>query len=125
MFLRKVKPVPGRWRSSRRIGSVRPKKSAIGHLARLEPDATQAFILAQLDSAGLGHNTFAPDALALIVRSAEGLPRNKMHGTVDQAAVGPVIFSREVCISGYECVSVVYLFTSFIQCKPVPTSARL
>jgi type II secretory pathway predicted ATPase ExeA len=44
-------------------------------LPRLGPDATQAVILAQLDRAGLGHNTFSPDALALIVRSAEGLLR--------------------------------------------------
>ena len=29
----------------------------------------------QLDRAGLGHNTFTPDALALIVRSSEGLLR--------------------------------------------------
>jgi hypothetical protein len=41
-------------------------------LPRLGPDATEAFILAQLDGAGLGHNTFTPEALALIVRSAEG-----------------------------------------------------
>lgn len=44
-------------------------------LLRLGPEATQQFILAQLDRAGLGHNTFTPDALALIVRSAEGLLR--------------------------------------------------
>lgn len=44
-------------------------------LPRLGPEATQAFILAQLDRAGLGHNTFNPEALALIVRSAEGLLR--------------------------------------------------
>src|SRR5271157_1669874 len=44
-------------------------------LLRLGPEATEAFILAQLDRAGLGHNTFSPDALALIVRSAEGLLR--------------------------------------------------
>jgi MSHA biogenesis protein MshM len=44
-------------------------------LPRLAPDATEAFILAQLDRAGLGHNTFSPEALALIVRSAEGLLR--------------------------------------------------
>jgi type II secretory pathway predicted ATPase ExeA len=44
-------------------------------LPRLSPEATEAFILAQLDRAGLGHNTFTPDALALIVRSAEGLLR--------------------------------------------------
>ena len=44
-------------------------------LPRLGPEATEAFILAPLDRAGLGHNTFSPDALALIVRSAEGLLR--------------------------------------------------
>ena len=44
-------------------------------LPRLGPEATEQFILAQLDRAGLGHNTFSPDALALIVRSAEGLLR--------------------------------------------------
>jgi len=44
-------------------------------LPRLGPEATEQFILCQLDRAGLGHNTFSPDALALIVRSAEGLLR--------------------------------------------------
>jgi type II secretory pathway predicted ATPase ExeA len=44
-------------------------------LPRLGPEATEQFILAQLDRAGLGHNTFTPDALALIVRSGEGLLR--------------------------------------------------
>jgi MSHA biogenesis protein MshM len=44
-------------------------------LPRLGPEPTQQFVLAQLDRAGLGHNTFTPDALALIVRSAEGLLR--------------------------------------------------
>ena len=44
-------------------------------LLPLGPEATEQFILAQLDRAGLGHNTFTPDALALIVRSAEGLLR--------------------------------------------------
>jgi type II secretory pathway predicted ATPase ExeA len=44
-------------------------------LPRLSPEALQAFILGQLDRAGLGHNTFTPDALALIVRSGEGLLR--------------------------------------------------
>jgi hypothetical protein len=34
---------------------------------------TEAFIFAQLDRAGLGHNTFTQDAIALVVRSAEGL----------------------------------------------------
>ncbi len=44
-------------------------------LPRLGPEAAHQFILAQLDHAGLGHNTFTPDALALIVRSGEGLLR--------------------------------------------------
>jgi len=44
-------------------------------LPRLGPEAIEAFILAQLDRAGLGHNTFSPEALALIVRSGEGLLR--------------------------------------------------
>jgi len=42
---------------------------------RLNPDDMQAFIFAQLDRVGLGHNTFTADALALIVRSADGYLR--------------------------------------------------
>jgi type II secretory pathway predicted ATPase ExeA len=42
---------------------------------RLGPDAMRDFLLRQLDRAGLGHNTFTPEALALIVRSGEGLLR--------------------------------------------------
>jgi len=44
-------------------------------LPRLAPDDMERFVLAQLDAAGLGHNTFSQDALALIVRSADGLLR--------------------------------------------------
>ena len=44
-------------------------------LPRLSPETIQQFILAQLDRAGLGHNTFTPEALALIIRSGEGLLR--------------------------------------------------
>jgi type II secretory pathway predicted ATPase ExeA len=44
-------------------------------LARLAPDTIEAFILEQLDRCGLGHHTFTADALALIVRSGEGLLR--------------------------------------------------
>lgn len=44
-------------------------------LPRLGPETIEAFILSELDRAGLGHNTFTPDALALIVRSGEGLLR--------------------------------------------------
>jgi hypothetical protein len=35
----------------------------------------EQFILDQLDRASLGHNTFTQEALALIVRSGEGLLR--------------------------------------------------
>jgi hypothetical protein len=44
-------------------------------LPRLAPEAIERFILDQFDLAGLGHNTFTQDALALVVRSAEGLLR--------------------------------------------------
>ena len=44
-------------------------------LPRLNLETIAQFILGQLDRAGLGHNTFTPEALALIVRSGEGLLR--------------------------------------------------
>lgn len=44
-------------------------------LPRLAPEDLQAFLLAQFDRAGLGHNTFTQEALALLVRSSEGLLR--------------------------------------------------
>lgn len=44
-------------------------------LPRLGPEAAEAFILHQLDRAGLGHNVFSAEALALLVRSGEGLLR--------------------------------------------------
>jgi MSHA biogenesis protein MshM len=44
-------------------------------LPRLAPETIEQFILGQLDRAGLGHNTFTTEALALIVRSGEGLLR--------------------------------------------------
>jgi MSHA biogenesis protein MshM len=44
-------------------------------LPRLAPEAIEAFILAEFDRCGLGHNTFTLEALALIVRSGEGLLR--------------------------------------------------
>ncbi len=47
--------------------------SAILH--KLNPDQIREFILAQLDRARLGHNTFTEDALELIVRSSEGFLR--------------------------------------------------
>jgi hypothetical protein len=44
-------------------------------LPRLSPEVAEPFILDQLDQAGLGHNTFTQETLALIVRSGEGLLR--------------------------------------------------
>jgi MSHA biogenesis protein MshM len=42
---------------------------------RLGPDALRDFILRELDHAGLGHNTFTPPAIDLVVRSADGVLR--------------------------------------------------
>jgi len=58
-------------------------------LPRLAPEAIEAFILAELDRCGLGHNTFTADALALIVRSGEGLLRR----TKTTAIIGAVFFA--------------------------------
>jgi MSHA biogenesis protein MshM len=44
-------------------------------LKKLVSDDMAAFILSQLDKAGLGHNLFTEEALALIVRSADGILR--------------------------------------------------
>ncbi|MDD3953650.1 MAG: AAA family ATPase [Lentisphaeria bacterium] len=44
-------------------------------LPRLNPEQASEFILAQLDRAGLAHSTFSEEALALIIRSSEGLLR--------------------------------------------------
>ena len=44
-------------------------------LPRLAPESIEAFLLGQMDRAGLGHNTFTQEALGLIVRSGEGLLR--------------------------------------------------
>jgi type II secretory pathway predicted ATPase ExeA len=44
-------------------------------LPRLAPETIEAFLLGQLDRAGLGHHTLTTEALALIVRSGEGLLR--------------------------------------------------
>jgi MSHA biogenesis protein MshM len=42
---------------------------------RLGPDAMRDFILRELDQVGLGHNTFTPPAVDLVVRSADGVLR--------------------------------------------------
>jgi type II secretory pathway predicted ATPase ExeA len=44
-------------------------------IPRLNPDDMRAFVLAQLDKAGLGHNTFTEEAVDLVVRSADGILR--------------------------------------------------
>ena len=44
-------------------------------LAPLAPEIMESFLLDQLDRCGLGHNTFTPEALALLVRSGDGLLR--------------------------------------------------
>jgi len=44
-------------------------------LPRLAPDDIKAFILAELDRVALAHATFSEDALALIIRSSEGILR--------------------------------------------------
>lgn len=45
-------------------------------LKKLNPEAMQRFILAQLDAAQLAHNIITEDALSLIVRSCEGILRS-------------------------------------------------
>lgn len=44
-------------------------------MKKLNPDDMSDFILSELDKIGLGHNTFTEEALALIVRSADGILR--------------------------------------------------
>lgn len=54
---------------------IRSRVTFSALLPRLSPEVIEAFILDQLDRAGLGHNTFTQEALALIARSGEGLLR--------------------------------------------------
>lgn len=54
---------------------IRSRVTYSVQLPRLSPEATEEFILTQFDRAGLGHNVCTPEALALIVRSSEGLLR--------------------------------------------------
>ena len=44
-------------------------------MLRLDSEDMERFILAELDRAGLGHNTFTEEALALIIRSSDGILR--------------------------------------------------
>jgi type II secretory pathway predicted ATPase ExeA len=54
---------------------IRSRVTYSALLPRLAPDDLEAFLLGQLDRAGLGHNVFTADALALVVRSADGVLR--------------------------------------------------
>jgi hypothetical protein len=54
---------------------IRSRVTYSALLQRLAPEVVEQFVLDQLDRAGLGHNSFTPEALALIVRSGEGLLR--------------------------------------------------
>jgi len=49
---------------------------------RLNSDDMRAFILRELDRAGLGHNTFTPPAIDLVVRSADGVLRKARNLSV-------------------------------------------
>lgn len=51
-------------------------------LPKLSPDDMTAFLLSELDRAGLGHNTFTEDAVSLIVRSSDGILRKTRNLSV-------------------------------------------
>ena len=58
---------------------IRSRVTSSVSLPRLSPETIEQFTLGQLDRAGPGHNTFSPEALALIVRSVEGLLRRSRN----------------------------------------------
>jgi len=51
-------------------------------MPKIAPDDMEGWILSELDKAGLGHNTITEEALALIVRSAEGIIRRARNLTI-------------------------------------------
>jgi type II secretory pathway predicted ATPase ExeA len=51
-------------------------------LKPLAPDQIETFLLDQFDRAGLGHNIFTQDALALTVRSSDGILRRARNLTI-------------------------------------------
>jgi MSHA biogenesis protein MshM len=55
---------------------------------RLNEDDMRAFMLRELDRAGLGHNTFSQPALELIIRSADGVLRRARNLAVGCLIVG-------------------------------------
>ena len=64
-------------------------KSRITYSARLDllaPDAIESYLHDQLDQAGLPHNTFSEEAVALLIRISEGVLR-----TVRNLSIGALI----------------------------------
>jgi type II secretory pathway predicted ATPase ExeA len=51
-------------------------------MPKLAPDTMEAWLLSEFNRVGLGHNTLTQDALALIVRSAEGIIRRARNITL-------------------------------------------
>jgi type II secretory pathway predicted ATPase ExeA len=51
-------------------------------MPKIAPDDMETWILAELDKAGLGHNTMTEESLALIVRSSEGIIRRARNLTI-------------------------------------------
>ena len=56
-------------------GDIKSRVSYSVILKKLNPDDMERFITAQLDHCGLGHNTFTENAMALIIRSSDGILR--------------------------------------------------
>jgi uncharacterized lipoprotein len=54
---------------------IRSRVTYSVRVAKLAPDDMKAFFLAELDRVALAHSTFSDDAIALIVRSSEGILR--------------------------------------------------
>lgn len=54
---------------------IRSRVTYSAKLPKLAPDDLEAFIHRELDRVTLAHSTFTPEALALIIRSGEGLLR--------------------------------------------------
>jgi MSHA biogenesis protein MshM len=51
-------------------------------MPKLAPDTMETWLLSEFNRVGLGHNTLTQDALALIVRSAEGIIRRARNITL-------------------------------------------
>jgi type II secretory pathway predicted ATPase ExeA len=67
-------------------------------LRKLAPDDLEKFILNQLERVGLAHNTFTENALALVVRSADGVLRKARNICIGALLEAVRDKSREVDI---------------------------